>query len=226
MTMTKKVHAGIYSPVMEAVLGEMFSFAEIKEAVMRLDHIRRTFVIAKEQPQDDQVLMWIKDYAITEEEKKEGYRGNFAVVSIAPLGENRFTLKAEKQTLPLNQHPQKKRAPMSVPDWGHPLLRAIQKGYIYSTLEEAQKHLQNMHEQFPKVSIPGNNRLFTMIYRRPLDGKGPSVKKWILLIKAAQAGGFQIEVKENQKPEKAPEKQKVGKFTAQVEIRKKPTKKP
>ena len=180
----------------------------------------------REQAEDpDKLLIWIKDYAITDEEKEEGFKGNFAEITVThsdPI----WTLLATKIPVPLAKHPQRKRKPLSCPDWGHPVLRAAQKGHVYNTLEEAQGHLQKMHETFPNVSIPGNNRLFTMIYRRPHDGKGPSVKKWILLIKAAQEGGFQIEIKENLKPEKAPEKQKVGKFTAQVQTRKKPTKKP
>lgn len=217
----KKAHAGTYSPVMEAVLGGLFHFNDIRDAKARLTYIRDTFLIPKEQPENtDSVIVWIRDYALTEEEKNDGFKGNFAEISIVKKGEH-YTMQAVKLPLPLGKHPQKKRKAMSCPDWGHPVIRASQKGHVYHTLEEVQEHLAKMHADFPKVSIPGNNRLFIMIYRKPHDGVGQAVKKYILLIKAAPEGGFHIEVQENTKPEKPKDKAKIGKFTSRVALGKK-----
>lgn len=188
-------------PVMEAVTHALFRYDNIEDAYAQMQSIAEQFVISKEQPAVDesigpQLRLWIRGYSLSDAEKQEGYTGNFAILSIGQV-QNRYTLTAKKDTTPLSQHPQKKRPKQSHPDWGNPILRMIKRGKIYETIDAADNELQELHKQFPTVTIPGPAKLHAIIYEKRKDEKGPPIKKYTFEVKPTAEGKFKIEFKEN-----------------------------
>jgi hypothetical protein len=110
-------------------------------------------------------------------------------------------------------------------------LRDIKKKRIFGTINEAARELERLHEEFPEVSIPGENRLMIILYERVEGVKSP-VQKYKFEVKAIPEGGFFIDYKRNDKKKPpAPLSQQPtdpqGYFTAMVKLkksRKKPVK--
>lgn len=186
-------YATIRSPIVEAASKGLFRFNTRAQAVHQLDEIRRQCIVAKEQPEEGQnpvLRLWVKGFAITEDEEKQGYHGNYALLHVAPLADGKWTLIAKKEEMPLKQHPQRVRKKQTHPNWGHPILRKIKKNHIWPTVEEAQNALAQLHEEHPTTSIPLTNKLYCIIYSRETT---PPASKYVLEIKAAETGGFVIE---------------------------------
>lgn len=192
---SKKRIATIKHPTIEAVLNGMFRFEKAEQAISRMAAIREFFVISKEQPEHEAaVRLWIKGFSLSEDEQKEGYIGNFAIIRPRKVGDGKFTLYAEKDTIELKLHPQKLRPKRKHPDWGHPILRSIRKKQMFPSVEEAQAILLKMHEEYPDVSIPVTGKLYIIIYTRT---QRPPVQKYVLEIMVGDAGGFYIDCREN-----------------------------
>ncbi len=191
----RKRIATVKHPTIEAVLNAMFRFERAEQAIARMNAVRDFFVISKDQPTNEAaVRLWIKGFSITEDEEKTGFLGNFAVIRPRKVGEGKFTLYAEKETIPLHLHPQKKRPRRKHPDWGHPVLRSIKKRMIFKSVEEAQALLLTLHEEYPDVSIPTTGKLYIIVYTRTAQ---PPVQKFVLEIQVAPEGGFLIECRAN-----------------------------
>ena len=204
-------------PTIEAIINGLFRFETEEQAQERIDTIRDHFIISSKLPKDkdDLLKLWIRGYEINKEEEKKGYLGNYASFKIKKLGDGKCTIVAEKQRIAIKYHPQRKRPKSKHPDWGHPCLRIVKKGIVFDTIEEAQKILSQLHEEYPDISIPAVNKLFTIIYSRT---NKPPVQKYILEIQPARdGGGFYIEYKINEykKPKELPTdgKKKVSKTT-------------
>lgn len=241
--MAKKMpenYATIEKPVIEAVVNELFRFETPKQAVDQLEAIRSSFITSREQTEDNKVSvrLWIKGYALTEDEIKEGYLGHFATIRYKEVKGKKIALYAEKDNVPLKTHPQKKRQKARHPNWGHPILRGVKKKKTYKTIEEAQKQIQLLHEEFPEVSIPCTHKMYVMIYQRGPEGTagGPPVQKWVLNIKVDENGAYFLEAEVNKNPRKrknaeataiAPQDGEaapvpdapLGKFTAAIEMK-------
>lgn len=195
MQSSKKRIATAKHPTIEAVLNGMFRFEKAEQAIQRMSAIREFFVISKEQPEHEAAIrLWIKGFSLTEDEEKEGYIGNFAIIRPRKVGDGKYTLYAEKDTIPLKLHPQKLRPKRKHPDWGHPILRSIRKKTPFASVEEAQALLLKLHEEYPDVSIPVTGKLYIIIYTRTTR---PPVQKFVLEIMVADKGGFYIECREN-----------------------------
>lgn len=192
---SKKRIATAKHPTIEAVLNGMFRFEKAEQAIQRMSAIREFFVISKEQPDHEPAIrMWIKGFSLTEDEQKEGYIGNFAIIRPRKVGDGKYTLYAEKDTIPLKLHPQKLRPKRKHPDWGHPILRSIRKKTMFPSVEEAQALLLKMHEEYPEISIPVTGKLYIIIYTRTHK---PPVQKFVLEIMVGDKGGFYIDCREN-----------------------------
>ena len=193
----KKV-AILKHPLIEAAISGLFRFKEQKQAVKRLREINEKFIVAKDQEENlkqNKLRLWIKDYAILPEEVEKGYRGHFAEISVIEIEPGKFSLKTEKIEVPVNSHPQRTRPKGSHPDWGHPVMRRLEKKPLFNTLEEANAVLMRLHEEYPNISIPGDNQLLIMIYRRKKDAVekgGMPVQKYKFQVVVGEAGGFRI----------------------------------
>lgn len=198
----KRVYARIESPTMEALAGGHFTFKTQEQAKTQLDKIRRGFVLARQvampEMKPEEFVLWIRGWAVSEEEAKQGFLGHYARVGMREQ-DGQWLLTAEKLEIPLKQHPQKQRRKQRHPNWGHPVLRSATSRRWFATAEEAQKQLDALREEYPHVTIPGPNRLHVIVFSRKHGGPMP-VQKIILEIKVEETGGFYIEWRESAKP--------------------------
>lgn len=203
MSSKNRTYATALHPTVEAVLGGLYRYKTLAQAKERLASLASHFVLSKEQPaEEDTILMWIKGFALTAEDEKEGYIGQFARITILQTEDGKFTLTAARHDIPLDVHPQKKRVQMRHPNWGHPILRAAKKGRNYASMEEAQEELMALHEEFPEVSIPGVGKLFIIVYGKKEGSKKPIHKVALEIHPDKEGNGFTLHARDNEKGEK------------------------
>lgn len=191
-------YATIMHPTIGAVVANTYRFASEEQARQQLQIFRDHFVLSRHQNEeagDNSIILWIKGYSITPEEKKNGYTGNYAAIGIKKLPENKYTLQATKIESDIKFHPQRQRPSHKHPNWGHPILRSVKKKRIYPTVEAAQAEIQLLHEEYPQVTIPLTNKLYLIIYSRQ---QTPPAQKYVLEIKVAEQGGFYIDAYPNE----------------------------
>lgn len=196
-TEKKQRYASANHPTIGAALAGTYRFPSEDQASQQLQILRNHFVLSRQQGQESGshgVILWVKGYAVTPEEKETGYTGNYALIGIQKLPDGKYTLAATKLESELKFHPQRKRPQHKHPNWGHPILRSAKKKRIYPTVEAAQKELQMLHEEFPQVTIPLTNKLYLIIYSRQ---QTPPAQKYVLEIKVAEEGGFYIDAYTN-----------------------------
>lgn len=200
-TITRK-YATIKHPTIEALVNERYRYKEKKQAVARFKTIAEYFVLSKEQPQSTKdfpvTVFWIKGFAVDEADTTAGYVGHFARMEIKTLESGLFTLVAHKVERPLTSHPQKARPTSKHPNWGHPVMRAVKRGKPYATIEAAQAELDQLHLEFPEVSIPGPGKLFIIIYEKREGIKQPT-HKIAIEITVRPEGGFILTARDNEK---------------------------
>lgn len=229
MTRKKKGYASVQQPIIEAMAaGGMFRFPTEEQAKERLNSLREGFILSKQQPEENPesaIVLWVKGFELTDQEIKDGYIGNYALIAIAKTDDGKFyTINTTKLDSELKYHPQRKRVKHRHPNWGHPILRGIKKGRVYETPEEVNDELQRLHEEYPDISIPCPGKLYIIIYTRE---KMPPAQKYVLTPKIREEGGFIIECEENtyEAPpipaKKAPEEAPQGYFTSMVALRRK-----
>ena len=146
--------ASMDDPAVAAIAEGRFRFATDIQALGMLQRVARQFVLAKDSPAittdaPPAVKLWIKDYAITEEEKAKGHRGNYAEIRIKRIEGGRYSLVAKKLELDAKFHPERERPKSRHPNWGHPIMRAVKTGKIYPSLEVARRQLVLLHEEYP-----------------------------------------------------------------------------
>jgi hypothetical protein len=205
MTSTARKYATIKHPTIEALVGGHYRYKDKKQALARFTNIAENFVLSKEQLESSAsspiIVFWIKGFALEEAEITQGFSGHFCEMRIAMRDDGIFTLTATKVEKPLSVHPQKKRPSSKHPNWGHPIMRAIKRQKIYATLEEAQTELEQLHLEFPQVSIPGGAKLYIIIYEKREGEKRPT-HKMALEIQVQPKGGFIITARDNEKTAK------------------------
>lgn len=236
-------YATIKNPTIEAILGEHFRFANKEQAQARLEALREVFITSKLpadiDPNPLELKLWIRGYGLSAESREQGYIGNYARFEVKPLDKGKWTIAPVLLNIDKRYHPQRRQTPKRHPNWGHPILRDIQKGRVHKTIEAAQNELTRLHEAFPEVSIPLTNKMYIMIYQKVEQEGQPPIRKWVLEIKPTPDGlGFFITHEPNTyqrpaaiptqqtatpaaAPRAAPEtKEAVGKFTSQVLLKK------
>lgn len=191
-------YATAMHPTIGAVLAGTYRFASEEQARQQLQIFRDHFVLSRHQNEeagDNGIILWIKGYSVTAEEKKGGYTGNYALIGIVRTPEGKFTLTATKLESELKYHPQRQRPKHKHPNWGHPILRSVKKKRVYPAVEAAQAELQLLHEEYPEVTIPLTNKLYLIIYSRQ---QNPPAQKYVLEIKVGEDGGFVIDAYPNE----------------------------
>lgn len=205
------------NPTIEAVINGLFRLENREQAVQKIEALDENFITSSKLPPskiEGGIKLWIRGYQITKDEEKEGYLGNYAEVAPKEIEGGKYTLSCDKLDVKLKYHPQRKRPKKKHPDWGHPCLRLVKKKKVFETIEDAQRVLGQLHEEFPNISIPAVNKLFIIIYSK---SEKPPVQKYILEIQAEkEVGGFYIDYKiNNYDKKKVPPKK--GKKQARVE---------
>ncbi len=194
-------YANARNPQIAATLNGLFEFTTQARAEAKLETITRNFTVTRQKQEDvatPHVILWISDYDVTGEEEAKGYLGNYAMLSIEKIkGEDLWTIRSTKVERELKNHPRRKRPESRCPNWGHPVLRSVLKEANYATLEEANQQLKALHHEYPETTIPGENKLFLMIFSRKTDAKNP-IQRYVLEIKNLQGGGFTITSAKNE----------------------------
>jgi hypothetical protein len=228
----KKALAHSNSPIIEAIFAELYRFKTQEDAENKLHDIETSFVKSKHisEQYPDKVIIWIRGYALTNEERDAGCLGNFALIHIKPIKNKRFTLAAIKIIAPADKHPVRKRKSAKHPDGGYWLMRQIKKNWRYDSIETAYADLIKMAEDFPEISIPARNKLYTILYQKNTDNLLP-LQKVVLEVEAADNGKFIITCKENtyNRDEKkkqhssthAQPTQSQGHFTSMIQLKRK-----
>ncbi len=213
MSSKQRKYATILHPTIEAVVHALYRYPTHAKAAERLAQVRQHFVLAKDQPESPpdhpRILLWIKGYEVTPTEADQGFSGHYAELTVTTTDKGLFTISASKVLRPLASHPQKKRPKARHPNWGHPVMRAVKKQKRYATLEEATAELELLHTEFPEVSIPGQGKLFIIIYEKREAGARPT-HKIALELKTHPAGGYIICWRDNQKITRPSSKQPPG----------------
>lgn len=231
----KKVLANVKSPIIDAVLNGRYSFTTPEAAQEKLAHLEERFVrssLADSVDESEATVLWIRGYDVTDEESKQGCIGNYAVIKAELTPDEKYTIQARKLPIEAAKHPQRKRRKGKHPDWGYWVLRRVKKGWHYASIDEAYEDLMKLVEDFPEVSIPAQNKVFTIIYRKTHDGSLPLFRV-ILEVESLPEGGFTITCRENtfKRDNAAPQKkakdstgseesqEQMGRFTSMVTVK-------
>lgn len=234
----KKKYASIKNPTIEAILGEHFRFADADQAKTRLEALNETFITSRlpedVDPDPKELKLWIRGFGLSSAMREKGYIGNYARFEVKRAEKGKWTIAPVLLSIDKKYHPQRRQPPRRHPNWGHPIMRDIQKNRVHKEVETAQNELARLHELFPEVSIPLTNKMYIMVYQKTDDGQ-PPIKKWVLEIKATEDGsGFYIDnypntyqadarekAAEASAKEEAPvKKEAVGKFTSAALLKK------
>lgn len=208
MSSTQRKYATANHPTIEALVHGLYRYKDRAQAVTRFKNIVDHFVLSKDQPESTEAepaaLFWIKGFNVSEEEAAKGFTGHFAEMRIVKLEKGIFSLSATKVDKPIAAHPQKKRLQSKHPNWGHPVMRAVKKKKIYPTIEAANAELELLHLEFPEVSIPGQAKLYIIIYEKREGISRPTHKIALEIQQNKEGAGFFISARDNEKTAKAP----------------------
>lgn len=188
--------ATVEDPLINSAVGGFFRLQAKSDALDILQRIATQCIQAKDReavaPGEPPVLkMWVRGFEVTGEEKAKGYCGNFARLRMEFLKSGYYTLVAEKLEVELTRHPQKERANGVHPNWGHPVMREIEKGKVYPSIAVARERLERLHIDYPLATLPGKDTLSIMLYKRNEQGDNP-IDKITVKIKPLEEGGAKI----------------------------------
>ncbi len=199
----EKRYANLATPMVQALTSGRFRFETEAQAVSKLEYFKQIFITAKEKDEENQMpenkhclVLWVRGYAITPEEEKEGFLGNYAFITPEAIESGLYRLACVKLGTELKFHPRRKRPKARLPNWGHPVLRSVKKGRRYPTIKSIQAELDQLHLEYPETTIPANNKLFLMIFDRQADAKNPA-QKYVINLVAHPEGGFTFEYELN-----------------------------
>jgi hypothetical protein len=233
MNKNKKTLAHVRHPIIDAVIKMRYSFSSYEDALDKILFLEKRFVKSSlaESVTPDTTVLWIRGYFLTENEEEQGFTGNYAVISPEMTPDKKYTLTARKLEIEISRHPQRKRKKSKHPDWGYWVLRRVQKGWRYDSVDEAYSDLMALAEDFPDVTIPSQNKIFTIIYRKAKEDEIP-LHRVVLEVEALREGGFTITCKENthrgsKKPkvegtegENVDEAESLGRFASMIALKK------
>ena len=220
-----KRYARVSHPLIEAVVHGLFRFQSRDDANKKLREVRKTYHASRQQPEYDasigpRLRLWIADFDVTDEDKEKGYCGHFAVLRIEENEDGRLVLIAEKENSSVTTHPRKKYPHHQQVNWSHPIMINIKRQKRFDTLEDAQRMLQNLHEEYPNTTVPGVGRMNAIVYEREEGNKGRPVKKYVFTIEAHKDGGFYVQAELNSRgimADNKPAQESVGSFSAKVQ---------
>jgi len=240
----KKYYAYFEHETVQAMLHSLFRFQNPMQAQLVSNRFADEVILSPKMsdPKDRKaIILWVRDLDVTAEQKKLGYLGNYAKISLVKLPNGKWTLSMVRIDVPLNKHPLYVKVARRYPNSGHPVLRSASRNKTWPTMQEAFAQLMALHEEFPEVSVPGVNKLKIMTYKKAEKGTSP-VQRLELAVVKRDEGVYGITVKDvnaerekmtsipNQQqdaiakpatPQKKEAKPVEGKYTAMVQKKKK-----
>ena len=193
-----KDYANHKSHAIHAALMGYYRFANVAQAKLQLQILRDTYFISRHALHPDtpeSLVLWVRGYSLSDEDKKQGLLGHFVKVACAQEGKGDWGFSVQK-IIDEAPHPQRRRVAMQHPNWGHPILRSIEKKRVYATLDAAQAELTLLQQEYPHVAVPGKHCLFIAVYGRTDEKAAKRVKRYVLEIEAVAEGGYVIVAKE------------------------------
>ena len=201
-----KEYANHKSHIMHAALMGYYRFANEEQAKLQLQIIRDAYFISRYPAHTDtpvSTVVWVRGYGVSDEDKKQGWLGHFVRITCHMESKGKWGFALEK-VVDDAPHPQKRRVAMQHPNWGHPILRNIDKKHVYASIDDALAEMALLQQEYPHVSVPGNHCLFIAVYGRVEDKKGKRVKRYVLEIEPLPDGGYLLMAKEKKhKPKPA-----------------------
>lgn len=220
MATQERKYATARHPTIEALVHGLYRYKDRKQAISRFKNITEYFVLSKEQPTSTEespaAMLWIKGFAVTEDETAAGFTGQFAEIRVVTLDSGIHSLTATRVDKPLSAHPQKKRSAAKHPNWGHPVMRAVKKAKVYKTIDEASAELELLHTEYPEVSIPGPGKLYIIVYEKREGNPRPTHKIALEIGAAKDGSGFVIAARDNEKTDKKLPKKAEAAPTAEI----------
>lgn len=204
--MTKKNYAFADHETVQAMLHSLFRFQTLEQAQMITNKFAEEFTLAPKMsdPLDKKsFVLWVHNLELTEKEKKEGFVGNFAKITMHQIPSGKWTMTLTKMDVPLRKHPMRKPVPRRHPNMGHPVMRAASRNKVFPTMQDAAAQLMSLHEEFPEISVPGLNKLKIMTYVKAEKGKSPVQRLELCVIKKDE-GHYVIEIRQNARKVLAP----------------------
>jgi hypothetical protein len=188
--------ATIEDPLVNSAVGGFFKLQAKTDALAYLQKIATQCILAKDREpivegEPPVLKLWVRGFEVTGEEKAKGYCGNFARIRLEFTKAGHYTLIAEKLEVDVSRHPQKERANGPHPNWGHPVMREIEKGKTYPSIAVARERLERLHLDYPLATLPGKDTLNIMLYNRNAEGDSP-IDKITVKIKPLEEGGAKI----------------------------------
>lgn len=229
--------ASINNTIIQAIISGSYKFVTREKGQEFILKLKDKFVLGKnyeELAKQGKARLWIRGYKITAKEQEEGALGNYALLELVDLPDGTTAIAVEKEEVPINLHPQRKRKTARMPNYGHPALRLAKKGTEFERYEDIAEILLNLHNEFPDTTIPNKDRVDLMIYSRDKEGGKPKTDKMRLSIKpSGEKFILSLDEKEAPKPKEkimpqnpedaapASDNQIIGKFTAMALMKKK-----
>ncbi len=131
--------------------------------------------------------IWVREYDVSPDEWKVGWRGNFVRLRVVTRPDRKFTFATDIEQIPLALHPQRglpEDRPM--PNAGLPIIRNIIRGKPFVSVEAARQTLQTLHLRFPEACRPGmNDQLKVHIYDKT---RKPPIRRVMLEIRVNPEG--------------------------------------
>ncbi|TAE81499.1 MAG: hypothetical protein EAZ74_05245 [Alphaproteobacteria bacterium] len=191
-------YAQVNNPMVQALVTGRYRFETKEQAAAKLEELKKCFTAARrdalEHAPEDKIcaIFWIAGFSVSEEDEKNGFMGHYAFVTVEELPNGLYALSCVKLHEELRFHPRRIRPKSRMPNWGHPILRNVQKKKHYPTLEEAQACLDALQLEYPEVCIPNENKIYIMIYDRNVNPEDPATK-YVLKIVTHKEGGYLLE---------------------------------
>jgi hypothetical protein len=224
-----KKYATIKHPTIAAVINEAFIFDSEADAVDRIITLNQYFIFSvkhQEKKYGVNDVLWIRGYSINENDKTDGFLGNFAKIDLKKKGFN-FTLFCTKILVPLKNHPMRERPKMSHPDWGHPFLRELKsekEELISNDLGKLQDKMLKFYGEYKDNSIPvyfegvkekGIMKLLTLVWSNNKEEKKSPIRRIVIEIKQDLNHNYKIIWRYN---EKTAQTQNINEFNPKIRI--------
>ena len=219
-----KYYAYFEHETVQAMLHSLFRFQSAMQAQLVSNRFADQVILSPKMsdPKDRKaIILWVRDLDVTPEQRKLGYIGNYAKISLLQLPNGKWTLSMLRIDVPLVKHPVKLQVERRYPNNGHPVLRGAERGKTYPTMQAASEALMQMHEEYPEVSVPGVNQLRIMMYKKAGQGETPVQRVELSVVKRGE-GVYVITMKIMNARGKAPLDKKKETRAAPAPVAKKP----
>ncbi|MEU6214194.1 ATP-binding protein [Streptomyces sp. NPDC047023] len=200
-------YATVQNPSIRGIIHGSYRHHSRQEALDRLMAIANSFTLSRlynRELDPERPILWIQGYELTLRDRARNLIGNYARLSVARLGNDRWTLTAEKLETD-RPHPKRRRVQQSHhhPNWGHPILRRVLRNQRtdppakpYPDITAAQKDLDELQDQYLKT-IPSPGELRIMVWDGARKRAGlDAIVRVILTIEALPGTGFVIRASE------------------------------